>query len=289
MGAEPLQPFLVVVICLGSFLGLLLVVIITTAIFFRCCGRNPSPGDHRVQDLGPTFQDPSLELGINERNRGTLLLPKGRIGRMLQRFQGTTQRRRQRSPRELSRDQLHALSPKQRLQALEFSHSAVCLMGDITETSFGKVYNGEALGLGHQDGGGAQDSASTTVLVKSLREDADSSVRQLFNVEMVWASGFNHPNILSLLAVSTMEEPRYMLYEYLEFGTLKTFLLSTAAVWVDFESIAETDTSSTAQRLVGIDDLLNIGLQVAEGMNYLAGKGFVHRDLAARNCHVRLA
>ena len=35
-----------------------------------------------------------------------------------------------------------------------------------------------------------------------------------------------------------------------------------------------------------MDDLISMGIQVADGMDYLNGKGLVHKDLAARNCHV---
>ena len=36
----------------------------------------------------------------------------------------------------------------------------------------------------------------------------------------------------------------------------------------------------------GVDDMIGLGMQVADGMEYLSGRGLVHKDLAARNCHV---
>lgn len=47
------------------------------------------------------------------------------------------------------------------------------------------------------------------------------------------------------------------------------------------------EKSDVACIFSGVDDLIGLGLQVAEGMNYLTGKGLVHKDLAARNCNVR--
>ena len=174
------------------------------------------------------------------------------------------------------------MSPKQRLQALEFPHGNICITKNIGETNFGKTYLGEATGL-------RENELSTTVFIKSLRERATSKLRQHFTVEMSWASGFSHPNILALLAVCNKDEPRYMVFEHLEYGTLKDFLQSIDSAWFDFDEALNEEAStcdSSANPVLGIDDLMGIICQVAEGMDYLANKAFVHKDLATRNCHV---
>lgn len=45
-------------------------------------------------------------------------------------------------------------------------------------------------------------------------------------------------------------------------------------------------TYSSVVLHAGVDDLIGMGIQVAEGMDYLSGKGLVHKDIAARNCMV---
>lgn len=288
-----LQLFVIIIIALGTLAGVLLVFVTGTIVVLYCCGRAP-PTDQHDGEADDTERSRSRRTSstqqpvTSEENRRTLLLPRGRrVSRLLQPM---LQRIGEASTRHIRfgrsrvrvgwRENLHNQLPKQRVQALEIPYSAVCLTGDLKETNFGKVYKGEALGI-H-----SEDTASTTVLVKSLREESDVAVQQLFNVEMVCASGFYHPNILTLLGVCTSDTPRYMVYEYLEFGPLDAFLQSTAAVWIDFDSIADTDASTSTQQLVGVDELLNIGLQVVNAIDYLAGKGFVHKDIAARNCHV---
>lgn len=177
------------------------------------------------------------------------------------------------------------LSPKQRLQQLEYPRGNICLVRDLWETNFGAVYVGEASGM-------EQGNVLTSVFVKSLRNRANLKLRQQFHIEMTWASGFSHPNIITLLGVCMKEEPFYMLYEYLEYGSLKDFLQSVSTMWFDFDCILnETENTSFEeegpnQSFFGVEDLTGMACQVADGMDYLAKKAFILKDLAARNCHV---
>lgn len=186
------------------------------------------------------------------------------------------------------------LSPKERLQQLEYPRGNICLVRDLWETNFGPVYVGEVSGLD-------QNNMLTSVFIKSLRNRASAKLRQQFRIEMTWASGFSHPNIISLLGVCVNEDPYYTLYEYLEYGSLKDFLQSVSSVWFDFdrflgdhaegESLGDpTDGESFEemphQSMFGVEDLTGMACQVADGMDYLAKKAFVLKDLASRNCQV---
>ena len=89
-----------------------------------------------------------------------------------------------------------------------------------------------------------------------------------------------------------MEEPNYMIFEYLEYGSLKEFLQSIGSMCFDFDQFlgdaASTNVAdiSLYQSVFGIEDLNSMACQVADGMDYLAKKAFVLKDLATRNCQV---
>lgn len=178
------------------------------------------------------------------------------------------------------------MTPKQRLHSLEFPHDNICLLKNLWETNFGWTCLGEASGI-------FQNELSSTVFIKTLREHASSKLKQQFRIEMTWASGFSHPNIIQLLAVCTKEQPQYMIFEYLEYGSLKDFLQSIDSAWDDFDTVlndaASTCASSTHNPALGLEDLASIGWQVANGMDYLTKKAFILKDLAARNCQVSQA
>jgi len=203
----------------------------------------------------------------------------------------------------------NALRHDDLLAELDFPRTSICLIRDIGNWTFGMVYQGEATGI-------KETELSTTVLVKSLQERAGRRLKARFLSEMRWVVEFNHPNIITLLGTCIKNEPLYLIFEYLEFGPLNTFLESVSSISTDFNILNDSedpvDTTSSPMNVGGkqstlnrgrstlgrrrqsnvtiemlsIEDLFNFAIQVAAGMEHIASKGFIHKDLAARNCHV---
>ena len=267
-GGTLVNLFIVIAVVIVVIIVIILGIIATIVAVGRCF-RAPVPPNTSYSKPSDSTAVPSMP--------GTLLLPRHHQTKR-------TLRSLYENSVDGGPDTRHELTPKQRLLAFDFPHSKVCLISELRETTFGKVYKGEASGLIESD-------ISSTVLVKSLKEVASKDLLQAFNQEMVWVSGFMHPNILQLLAVSISEHPHYMIFEYLEYGTLINFLQSMASVWIDMdlESVYDTGTTrskSSNKQLVGLEELLSISIQIADAMEYMTNKGFVHKDVAARNCQV---
>ncbi len=265
---------------------LLTCFILFTICMWRFCRQRPS------RQTAPPNKQEGQQQNKNEEQTdegGTLLLPRHTGKQPWLDISYSTRR----GVRNLSREAFVNLSPKQRLDMLQISQSKICFLSEMTETNFGKVYRGEASRLRQ-----ANDEASSAVMVKSLKEMAsgeDEGLLQDFHVEMVWASGFDHPNVIQLLAVCTTEQPKIMIYEYLEFGNLVEFLRSTALVWLEMDlqsraSLTATETDSrihqNTQQLVGNEELVAIAIQIADGLNYISSHKIILKDIGARNCQV---
>nr|CAD7460923.1 unnamed protein product [Timema tahoe] len=90
------------------------------------------------------------------------------------------------------------------------------------------------------------------------------------------ARAFNTHHVVRLLGVVSQGQPVLVIMELMPFGDLKSYLRSHRPDVSDDPTIHPP----TLKRI------LQMAIEIADGMAYLSAKKFVHRDLAARNCMV---
>jgi serine/threonine protein kinase len=93
---------------------------------------------------------------------------------------------------------------------------------------------------------------------------ANAGERQRFEVEAQAAASLNHPNIATIHAIEQSEEQSFIVMEFVEGKTIK--------------KLVELDGKSFT-----IKKVLEIAIQVCEGLNAAHEKGIVHRDVKSDN------
>lgn len=86
---------------------------------------------------------------------------------------------------------------------------------------------------------------------------------------------FNTHHVVRLLGVVSQGQPTLVVMELMVNGDLKTYLRSH-----------RPDVCENSKQPPTLRDIIQMSVEIADGMSYLAAKKFVHRDLAARNCMV---
>ena len=171
---------------------------------------------------------------------------------------------------------MHPRQPQPpRSRAREFPITSVRFNQELGDGAFGKVYKGDL--------GGIIGGCSTHVAIKTLRPGSNTQTKADFQRDIELWSDLRHPNVVMLIGIVLKDDPQCMIFEYLAQGDLHEFLLSRNA---KPESGATLDRAADRDRALDSTDMSFFAIQIASGLEYLAGQNFVHRDVAARNCLV---
>lgn len=159
-------------------------------------------------------------------------------------------------------------------KAKELPLSAVHFMEELGECAFGRVYRGHLYLPGMEQ--------AQLVAIKTLKDPSSPQLWGEFQQEASLLAELHHPNVASLLGVVTQDVPVCMLLEFSAQGDLRQFLISRSP-HSDVGGASSSEEDGTAHSGLDHGNLLHLSVQVAAGMEYLAGRSYVHKDLAARN------
>ena len=121
------------------------------------------------------------------------------------------------------------------------------------------------------------------VMVKLLREERISETeKENFEKDAIALTTFSHPYVQSLFGVCVDHHPLCLVFEFCESDeNLHQFLIESGRGQCSLHR--QTDLSNARPKLSNVDQI-SIAKQIANGMEYLAGRGYVHRELCTKNC-----
>lgn len=155
---------------------------------------------------------------------------------------------------------------EQRIADLTVQRCRVRLSSIVMEGTFGRVYLGSFT---------CEDGKEEMVIIKTVTDHASQNQISLLLHEGMSMYSLNHKNILSILRVSIEDHTApFLLFPYKNTKNLKTFLQKCK---LTPEGVSHTLTTQ---------EVVDMALQITNGLQYLHKKHLLHKDLAARNCVV---
>ena len=140
----------------------------------------------------------------------------------------------------------------------------------------GVVYKAEDIRLGR------------LVALKFLPEELTNNRTALerFGREARAASALNHPNICVVHDIDKFRGRPFIVMELLKGQTLRQRLESTKVENGNSKLGTSTNFEPAARLPLGIDELLDLAIQIADGLEAAHGEGIIHRDIKPANIFV---
>nr|CAI5859006.1 unnamed protein product [Callosobruchus analis] len=153
----------------------------------------------------------------------------------------------------------------------EVQRKKIELIKELGQGSFGMVWEGLARDI--------RGKTEIRCAVKTVNEHATNRERLEFLNEASVMKAFDTTHVVRLLGVVSQGQPTLVIMELMAHGDLKSYLRS-------HRPDAENYNPELIKQPPTLKQILQMAIEIADGMAYLTAKKFVHRDLAARNCMV---
>lgn len=150
----------------------------------------------------------------------------------------------------------------------EIPREKIIQLTELGQGSFGMVYEGILM---QSD----QENDRIRCAIKSVNENATDRERINFLKEASVMKAFDTHHVVHLLGVVSRGQPVLVVMELMALGDLKGYLRSH-----------RPESGNDIIQPPSLHRILQMAIEIADGMAYLSAKKFVHRDLAARNCMV---
>lgn len=139
----------------------------------------------------------------------------------------------------------------------EFKHSQITLLKKVGQGAYGEVYKGKV----------KRGTKNFDAAIKAMRKDLDAGDEKMKEVmaEARLMRSLNHPNIVRCRGIAVLEQPVYIVIDFITGGGLDSFLKKNG-------------------KTLTMDEKNKMAISAAWGIEFMHSHDIIHRDIAARNC-----